>query len=626
MKKIYLLLFIVISLSLTANVEAQVSKYTFSSSTNNYTPVTGGTVWLSGNAIATDTSCSAVNVPYFEDFSSATPPYFDVCERVEDSIQGTGWRFSIYSVPGMNNPMISSKSNGGWFFTRGVNLTAGIKYSVSFRYFGYGTILNVKAGAAQTFLGMTNKVVSLNTSTGVYYAKEGTGLFVPSTSGIYYFGFQHSNSSPLISYDVFLDNILIQKTPPPPPCTANVLPVNGSIINSQPIQMRWNKVNEATSYDVMVSDNGGSSYTFVQTVFDTTFGYSASLPDKKYYWYVVPKNAGVSAVNCSSAATSFKTNIGDECSAAILFTRGGMFNGTTVSATPSLNVPSCKPVGAPNDVWYSFITPFREFAFEVTGGTNFKPVVSVYKGTCGSLTQVQCETSSYDSTSAYIYLNSLTPGATYYVRIYNGRPSAPGTFTITADVAIPLPVTITYFAGEHVGAINKLTWTTETEQNNKGFELQRSADAEHYNTIASIPSKAVNGNSTTTLRYDFNDTRPLATSNYYKLKQVDKDGRSTYSSVVVVKGSKLNTLSLAGIYPNPANNNLHVIVASPANNTIDLVITDLTGRVIKRQVVHLISGDNNVLVDVAKVLSGVYLIKAICGGGCENAVSKFVKH
>jgi hypothetical protein len=571
------------------------------------------------------TICSAVNVPYFEDFSSATPPYFDVCERVEDSIQGAGWRLSTDSVPGLRAPTIDSKSNGGWFFTRGINLTAGIKYSVSFKYFGYGSTLNVKAGTAQTSLGMTNNVVSLNSSTGIYYAKEGTGLIVPSASGIYYFGFHRSASYSPLYNDVFLDNILIQQTPPPPPCTANVLPVNGSNVNSQPVQMKWNKVNEATSYDVMVSDNGGSSYTYVQTVFDTTFGYSASLPDKTYYWYVVPKNAGVSAVNCSSAATSFKTNIGDECSAAILFTRGGIFNGTTVSATPSLNVPSCKPVGTPDDVWYSFISPYQEFAFAVTGGTNFKPVVSVFKGTCGSLTQVQCETTNYDSTYAYIYLNSLTQGATYYIRIYNGRPSAPGAFTITADVAIPLPVTITLFTGERNGTINKLTWTTETEQNNKGFELQRSADGEHFNTIAFIPSKAVNGNSTTTLGYDFNDIRPFAGHNFYKLKQMDKDGRSTYSSVVVVKGSKLNTLSLAGIYPNPANNNLHVIVASPANNTIDLVITDLAGRIIKRQVVHLISGDNTVLVDVGKLSSGVYMIKAICGVGCENAVSKFVK-
>lgn len=572
------------------------------------------------------TLCSAVNVPYFEDFSSATPPYFDVCERLEDAM-GAGWRLSTSGVPGMTTPpLITSPSDGAWFFTRGINLTAGNKYSINFRYFGYGSTLHVKAGFAPTSSDMTNNVVSLNAYNPVYYAKEGTGFFVPATSGVYYFGFQNLSPSSFGNSSVLLDNILIRQTPASPSCTINVLPMNGSNINSQPIQMKWNKVNEATSYDVMVSDNGGTSYTFVQTVFDTTFGYSASLPDKTYYWYVVPKNAGVSAVNCSSTATSFKTNIGDECSAATLFTRGGIFNGTTVSATPSLNVPSCKPVGAPNDVWYSFIASYQEFAFQVTGGTNFKPVVSVYKGTCGSLTQVQCETTNYDSTYAYIYLNSLTQGATYYIRIYNGRPSAPGAFTITADVAIPLPVTITLFTGERNGTINKLTWTTETEQNNKGFELQRSADGEYFSSIGFINTKAVYGNSTATLKYDFNDTRPLATNNYYKLKQMDKDGRSTYSSVVLVKGSKPNTISLAGIYPNPANNNLHVIVASPVNNTIDLVITDLAGRIIKRQVVHLISGNNNVLVDVAKVLPGVYLIKAICGGGCENAVSKFVKH
>jgi hypothetical protein len=476
---------------------------------------------------------------------------------------------------------------------------------------------------AQTASEMTNGIVSVNLSSNTYYAKEGAGLFTPAVSGIYYFGFQTTSSSSF-SNDVFLDDIVIQQTPPPPPCTANVLPVSGSNITSQPIQLTWHKVNDANSYDVMISENGGGSYSFVQTVFDTTFAYASSLPDTTYYWYVIPKNGGVRALNCSSNATSFKTKMADECSTAIHISNGGIFNGATTSATPSLNVPSCTSAGATNDVWYSFITTYNELAFEVVGGANFKPVVSVYKGTCGALTQVLCETSGFDSIHVYIYIKNISPG-TYYIRIYNGRLSTDGTFTITTDVPVPLPVKIVSFKGVNEGAINRLTWITQTEQNNKGFELQRSADGEHFISFAFMQTKADNGYSTSVLNYDYDDIKPLNGNNFYRLRQVDKDYRASYSNIVFLRAGRYNVFSFSGLYPNPAKDKMNVVIASDENDRITLLISDIAGKVIEKQMSEIVKGNNYLSVNTAGLSPGVYFIKAICSLQSHQAISRFTK-
>ncbi|HEX6914216.1 MAG TPA: right-handed parallel beta-helix repeat-containing protein, partial [Chitinophagaceae bacterium] len=113
-----------------------------------------------------------------------------------------------------------------------------------------------------------------------------------------------------------------------------------------------------------------------------------------------------------------------------------------------------------------------------------------------------------------------------------------------------LPVTITDFKGEMAGAMNKLMWTTATEKNNKGFELQRSADGKTFTRLAFLSSRAADGTSTTPLSYSFDDSRPFEGSTFYRLKQVDNDGKIQYSNVVVLT-RKAQVITLSAVYPNP---------------------------------------------------------------------------
>ena len=80
-----------------------------------------------------------------------------------------------------------------------------------------------------------------------------------------------------------------------------------------------------------------------------------------------------------------------------------------------------------------------------------------------------------------------------------------------------------------------LTWSTANEINNKGFEVELSRDNKTFSSIGFVAAVKT---STGINNYSFTDNKLLSGSNYYRLKQVDNDGASRYSSVVKLDFSK----------------------------------------------------------------------------------------
>jgi hypothetical protein len=187
------------------------------------------------------------------------------------------------------------------------------------------------------------------------------------------------------------------------------------------------------------------------------------------------------------------------------------------------------------------------------------------------------------------------------------------------------PVTLVSFRGEKAGRTNKLQWQTANEQNNAGFELQRSANGTSFSAIGQVASRAVNGSSTAPLQYGFDDVQPLNGANYYRLKQLDKDGRYTYSATVLLKGEKVTSVQLGVVYPNPVTSVLQFSVAAPANRKVTFVVTDLSGRIMLSSLQQLTEGDNTIQLPVGKLSAGTYLLKAVCAEGCETTTAKFIK-
>lgn len=188
-----------------------------------------------------------------------------------------------------------------------------------------------------------------------------------------------------------------------------------------------------------------------------------------------------------------------------------------------------------------------------------------------------------------------------------------------------LPTGLLTFAGQKEGGINKLRWTTSTEQNNLGFEIQRSVDGISYSVIGFTNSQAPGGNSTDALSYTFSDNTPTGIKQYYRLRQIDISGYSKLSNVVLIKGIKAVSLTIGGLFPNPANTEINVLIDAPARDKVTLIITDATGKSVIQRAVNVEAGSNTIAVNINALTNGTYLVKLICNSNCETAIGKFVK-
>ena len=119
----------------------------------------------------------------------------------------------------------------------------------------------------------------------------------------------------------------------------------------------------------------------------------------------------------------------------------------------------------------------------------------------------------------------------------------------------PLPVTLAYFDATKLGSdAAKLVWKTAQETNTAYFEIERSIDAVSFTNIGKTTAA---GNSQTVIEYTFTDQHPASGLNYYRLKQVDKDGRFIYTPARLVRFDGLNAGALK-YYPNPTHGILNI--------------------------------------------------------------------
>lgn len=188
-----------------------------------------------------------------------------------------------------------------------------------------------------------------------------------------------------------------------------------------------------------------------------------------------------------------------------------------------------------------------------------------------------------------------------------------------------LPANLISFSGYKDGSRNQLHWTTASESNNRGFELQRSTDGINYTVIGFINSLAIGGNSVTQLNYAFTDNNPAGSKQYYRLRQVDIDNHSKFSNIVLIKGDKPVTLMIDGLFPNPASTSVNVLIAAPNKDKVTMVIIDVEGRKVSQQIVKVETGNNTIPVDISHLSNGTYMVKLVCSSNCESAVAKFVK-
>jgi len=125
------------------------------------------------------------------------------------------------------------------------------------------------------------------------------------------------------------------------------------------------------------------------------------------------------------------------------------------------------------------------------------------------------------------------------------------------NLCSPLPITLGSFEAKRVDNKTELNWTTLSESDNRGFEIQRntSVDPSQFQTIGFVNSQSLNGNSAEELTYQYEDRAPLKEFALYRIKQVDHSGKFSYSSIRRVNGYSL----MNDIYPNPAHDKINLL-------------------------------------------------------------------
>ncbi len=170
---------------------------------------------------------------------------------------------------------------------------------------------------------------------------------------------------------------------------------------------------------------------------------------------------------------------------------------------------------------------------------------------------------------------------------------------------IGFPISLLYFNAKPLNNVAQLNWATAQEKNSSHFDIERSVDGQHFSKIDKVLAA---NNSEKTKEYSYRDLYPDATVVYYRLKQVDLDGRVTYTPVRKVNFAAIKDFT---VFPNPVNRgeNLTIKVENVANAKLELV--NSLGQIIVSSF-----SNNNSIINLpinAKIPAGQYVLRVIGG-------------
>lgn len=246
---------------------------------------------------------------------------------------------------------------------------------------------------------------------------------------------------------------------------------------------------------------------------------------------------------------------------------------------------------------------------------------------------------SYDGTTAKIYVDGVLIGSTavgintngnnFYVGgssyggssftgavddllIYNRVFTATEISDLYTSTLTTLPVTLISYTAKAQNNSSLLTWKTASETNNSHFLVEKSTDGKNFVQIAKVDAKSANG-----ADYAFTDNNTTSGTNYYRLSQVDLDGKTTDLGVKVVKITF--TDSDVKLYPNPATE--FVNLSFEAGIYEKAILLDINSKVM--QTISIVKVQNSATVNLADVNPGTYFLQLL--GTTSKTVKKLLK-
>lgn len=190
------------------------------------------------------------------------------------------------------------------------------------------------------------------------------------------------------------------------------------------------------------------------------------------------------------------------------------------------------------------------------------------------------------------------------------------TVTVNFAVNIVTPVLLTNFSVTRKEALVTVKWTTSSESNNSRFEIQRSTGGSAWQTIATIQSKAANGNSDVPLSYEFSESSSIKLVASYRLIQIDKDGTKTIYAIRMVRG--MDGISKMILTPNPARSGRFTIIFDDVQPR-DIMISDLSGKAVQQW-----NGYAQSNLRINGLRTGLYLVQVINKTTLQKEVQKLI--
>lgn len=342
-------------------------------------------------------------------------------------------------------------------------------------------------------------------------------------------------------------------------------------------------------------------------------------------------DAQITCVPCAAAVASSRP-ANDDCSGAIVLTGSGTNAGAMgcdMAAPNPWGTDTCSWITTENSVFYSF---------EVTSATAQPVTITLNNVACsGGANQLQMAMYDMDCNMAGMIgsgfygcasgLGTVTleanqptlPNGTYML-VVDGNAGAVCNWDVQSTV---LDVEWLNFEGRYVDAqdIVALKWMTGEETNNEGFWVQRSTDMKDWRNLGFVEASEDQG---ARHSYSFDDDYFLENGTYYyRLRQHDHDGKTTYSNIINVTVGVPGAFEILNQYPNPVSQRLNLEVAVATAGDVEVSVYDLQGRKVGQQRYGALELGYHTVVYPAESLSeGVYLYTMRMGS--EEVKGKFV--